>query len=317
MRPLNLITIVFVSFIFCLILPGMALAKLNVVTTTEDIASIAREVGGDLVKVQTIARGYQDAHVIQAIPSFILRVNRADLLIYQGLELEVGWLPLLIQGGRNKNVMLGKLGHLDVSQAITPLQVPVGQLDRQMGDVHPLGNPHYTLNPENGLLIAATIENRLTLLDPDNADAYKNNLDLFRKRLEIKIKEWKAKMENFKNLKVVTYHLTWCYLLDFFTLESIGTIENRPGIPPSGRHLSELATLMNQTGTKFILQANFYENEYSDLLASKTQATLLVLPVSVGGIKEAHDYISLFDILIDKMGKAFEKNQSTSKNKIP
>jgi len=295
----------------------MAQAKLNVVTTTEDIASIVREVGGGLVEVQTIARGYQDPHVIQAKPSFILQVNRADLLIYQGLELEVGWLSLLIQGGRNKKVMLGQLGHLDVSQAITPLQVPVGQLDRSMGDVHPLGNPHYTLNPENGLLIAATVADRLTLLDPDHADAYKSNLEKFRKRLERKIKEWKAKMEKFKNLKVVTYHSTWSYLLDFFAIESIGTIENRPGIPPSGRHLAELVTLMNQSGTKVILQANYFENEYSDLLAGKTQATVLVLPASVGGVKEAQDYIALFDILIDKMGKAFEKNQSLSNNKTP
>ncbi len=318
MRSLNLIKIIFVFLIFCLTNPGLVLAKLNVVTTTEDIASIVKEVGGDLVEVQTIVKGTQDAHIMQARPSFMLKVNRADLLVYQGLQLEVGWLPLLVQNARNKKVLPGRPGQLDVSVAIEPLNVPLlGQLDRSLGDVHPLGNPHYHLNPQNGLLMADIIADRLTQLDPDHADAFRNNLEHFRTRLEKKIKEWKERMGKFQNLRVVIYHTSWNYLLDFFSIESIGTMENRPGIPPSGRHLAELATLMNQSGTRVILQANYFENEYSDLLAAKTQATVLVLPVSVGGVKEAHNYIALFDILVDKMEKAFEKNQSFSKNKIP
>ncbi|GJL79838.1 MAG: adhesin [Nitrospinaceae bacterium] len=289
------------------------MAKINVVTTTEDIASIVREVGGNRVAVQSIARGYQDPHVVEAKPSYMLKINRADLLAYQGLELEVGWLPLLIQGGRNKKVMPGQLGHLDVSHAITPLEVPAGQLDRSMGDVHPLGNPHYTLNPENGLLIAAVIAERLSQLDPSGSQSYQANLEKFRQRLKAKVVEWKSRLEKFKGSKVVTYHTTWSYLLDFFKIESVGAIENRPGIPPSGRHLAELATLMNQTGTKVILQANYFDDEFSQLLASKTEATVLALPVAVGGTEEAQDTFTLFEILVDKLEKAFAKHQSLIK----
>lgn len=291
----------------------MAMAKLNVVTTTEDIASIVKEVGGDLVTVKTIAKGYQDPHAIQAKPSYILKVNRADLLAYQGLDLEVGWLPMLIQAARNKIVLPGQLGHLDVSQAISPMEVPVGELDRSMGDVHPHGNPHYHLNPENGLLMADIIAKRLARLDPANADAYKTNLGNFSKRLVEKITQWKTRMLKFQNLKVITYHSTWNYLLNFLAIESVGTIENRPGIPPSGKHISELVNVMKQTNTGVILQANFFEQEFSDLLARKTQGEAVVLPVSVGGVKEARDYIALFDVLINKLENSFLKHLSLVK----
>lgn len=316
MKTFNRIKIIFIILVLGLVNPGMALAKLNVVTTTEDIGSIVQEVGGDLVNVKTIARGYQDPHVIEAKPSFMLKVNRADLLIYQGLELEVGWLPRLIQGGRNKKVMQGQLGLLDVSQAITPLEIPVRELDRSMGDVHPQGNPHYHLNPNNGFLMADIIVKRLARLDPSNADVYKANLEKFSKRLEEKIKEWKTRMEKFQSLKVITYHATWSYFLNFLSIESVGTIENKPGIPPSGKHLSELAAVMQQTNTRVILQANFFEREYSDLLAGKTESTVIVLPAYVGGVKEAQDYIALFDFLISQLENTLEKHLSFENKEI-
>jgi zinc/manganese transport system substrate-binding protein len=317
MKPLSHIKFKVIVIIFFFFYPGSALATINVVTTTQDIASIVKEVGGDLVNIKTIVRGYQDPHVIEAKPSFMLKVNRADLLVYQGLDLEVGWLPMLIQGGRNKKVMPGQLGHLDISQAISPLEVPVGQLDRSMGDVHPQGNPHYHLNPENGLLMADTISNRLARLDTANADAYKTNLEKFSKRLEEKIREWKTRMEIFQSLKVITYHATWNYLLDYFAIESIGTIENRPGIPPSGKHISELVSVMKQKNARVILQANFFEKEYSELLAGKTQGVVTVLPAYVGGVEDAGDYIALFDILINRLEKAFARNNSFLKKETP
>lgn len=308
MKPFNWINSVFIFFLLVSFSPGIAFAKLNVVATTEDIASIVREIGGALVNVDSIAKGYQDPHVIEAKPSYMLKINRADLLAYQGLELEVGWLPLLIQGGRNPKVLPGKLGLLNVAEAITPLEVPVGELDRSMGDVHPLGNPHYPLNPENGLLMARSIADRLSQLDPANAETYANNLENFHQRLQNKIAEWKSVLEKFRGAKLITYHATWVYLLDYFGLEQIGTIENRPGIPPSGKHLADLATLMKQTGTKIILQANFYDDEFSKLLASKTEATVVVLPVHVGGIPEAADYFGLFEVIVKKLERAFSKN---------
>ena len=317
MKPFKLKFITTILFWVCTFSTNPALAKLNVVTTTEDLASIVREVAKEKVNVKAIARGYQDPHVIEAKPSYMLKVNRADLLIYQGLELEVGWLPLLIQGGRNKKVLPGRLGHLDVSQAITPLEVPVGELDRSLGDVHPLGNPHHTLNPENRLLIADHIADRLIQLDPSNSQVYRTNLKSFRKRLKEKIAEWNSRLQKFKGSKVVTYHTTWSYLLDYFGFESVGSIENRPGIPPSGRHLAALATRMKETGTKVILQANYFDSDYSDLLASKTQATVVILPVAVGGLKEAQDTFTFFDFLIDNLERAFEKNLSDINNPNP
>jgi len=308
MKPFSRKYINFLFIIFCFFCPSPALAKINVVTTTQDIASIVKEVGRALVNVKTIVKGYQDAHVVQAKPSFMLRLNRADLLAYQGLELEVGWLPLLIQGARNRMILPGQQGHLNVSDAVEPLDVPFGEVDRSLGDIHPLGNPHYHLNPQNGLLMADIIANRLARLDPDNADAYKNNLEIFQKRLEEKIKQWKTRMEKFQNSKVITYHATWNYLLDFLAIESVGTIENRPGIPPSGKHLSELVKVMKQTNTGIILQASYFENEYSMLLAGKTQGEVVILPVSVGGVPEAGDYFKLFDVLVNKLEKAFEKH---------
>ncbi len=307
MRPFNWIYSICIFFLLAVSIPGLAIAKLNVVATTEDIASIVKEVGGDLVDVKAIAKGYQDPHLIEAKPSYMLKVNRADLLVYQGLELEVGWLPLLIQGGRNPKVLPGKPGHLDLSQAIAPLEVPTGTLDRSMGDVHPLGNPHYHLNPENGLLMAQSIADRLHRLDPANAEIYTNNLERFRHRLQNKIAEWKAKLEGFRGTRLVTYHATWLYLLDYFGFESIGTIENRPGIPPSSKHLAELSAVMQQTGTKTILQANFYDDEFSELLAGKAQGTVMILPVSVGGVTEATDYFSLFDVLTGELENAFSR----------
>lgn len=307
MKPFSFLKVVFVLFLFYLVNPGMALANLNIVSTTEDIAAIAKEVGGNLVTVQTIAKGYQDPHVIEAKPSFMLKVNRADLLVYQGLELEVGWLPMLIRGGRNKNVLPGRLGHLDVSKAITPLEVPTGEIDRSMGDVHPQGNPHYHLNPENGLLMAGIIADRLIQLDPANTSAYKANLENFSKRLKEKVKTWKARMEKFQNVEVITYHANWNYLLDYFSIESVGTIEDRPGIPPSGRHLAELTAVMKQKNARVILQANFFDKEYSNLLAGKTNSEVVILPVSVGGVEDAGDYIALFDILINKLESTFSK----------
>ena len=312
MKPFYIIKIFFIFYLLGFVNASIAVATLNVVTTTEDIAAIVKEVGGNLVTVKSIARGFQDPHAIEAKPSYMLKVNRADLLLYQGLDLEVGWLPMLIRGARNKNVLPGQLGHLDVSRAIIPLEVPGGEVDRSMGDVHPDGNPHYHLNPENGLLMAESIAQRLARLDPANADTYKTHLENFSKRLKEKITTWKTRMETFQNSKVITHHSTWKYLLDFLSIESVGTIENRPGIPPSGRHLSELAEVMKQMNTKVILQASYYEKESSELLAGKAQGEVVVLPVSVGGVKEARDYIALFDVLVDQLEKALGKQKSST-----
>jgi len=178
-------------------------AKINVVTTTPDLAAIAREVGGDFVTVKAIARGNQDPHYVQAKPSFMRTMNQADLLIYTGLELEVGWLPLLIQGARNPKIGLGALGHLDASEGIQRLEIPDGKLDRSMGDVHPEGNPHYMLNPHNGLIVGQTIANRLSQLDPENATSYERILRYFKKNYRQKLRFGKCGCMVYKERKLL------------------------------------------------------------------------------------------------------------------
>lgn len=286
---------------------GGAEARVRVVTTTEDIAAIAREVGGNFIEAESITRGMQDAHFIEAKPSYMLKVNRADLLIHQGLDLEIGWLPLLVTGARNPQVREGQPGSLDLSSAIVPIEVPTGEVGRHMGDVHPGGNPHYPLDPANGPLMAEAIAKRLGELDPENRAAYDANRQRFASRIAQKIAEWESRLAAFPDPVVVTYHTTWSYFLRRFGIESIGSVEPLPGVPPSPAHLGHLAETMKRRNVKIILQANYFEKRHSELLARQTGAQVLSLPVSVGGAPGAEDYFSLFDLLVDRLAKALSQ----------
>jgi len=280
-----------------------AIAELKIVATTQDLASIVREIGGDHVSVTSIARGYQDAHYLLAKPSYMVKMNRADLLVYQGLQLEIGWLPLLIRGARNPKIRIGQPGHLNVSSAIDPIEIRGIKIDRSLGDIHPLGNPHYQLDPENGILMANLIADRLTELDSENDSYFKNNLDHFVNKLEIKIKEWRKRLEKLRHKKIVTYHLTWSYFFNQFEIDYGGVIELRPGIQPTPKELAKLADKMKRQKTKLIIQANYYVTGFADILSQKTGAKLLVLPASVGGVPDAKDYIGLFEYLVSKFEK--------------
>jgi len=303
---------IYSTFLFLtLILPQISHAEIRIVTTTEDIASITTEIGRDKVEVSAITRGYQDTHYIEAKPSYMVKANRADLLIYQGLELEVGWLPLLIRGARNPQIMPGGKGLLNLSSAIVPLEVPVGEVDRSRGDIHPLGNPHYHLDPENGLMMASAIAEKLKELDPENAAGYTDNWNRFRQKLESKIIEWQSRLDAIPDKRVVTYHTTWSYFLHRFGIQSVGTLEDKPGVPPSPRHLADLANKMNREKIKIILAANYHETRFSELLASKTGARILSMPVSTGGVDEVTDYIGLFDYLVERMAAAFQSGEKS------
>jgi len=290
-----------------------AYGGLNVVTTTQDIASITEEIGGDLVNVHSLLKGTQDSHYIQAKPSFLIKINRADLLIYQGLELEIGWLPLLLQGGRNPKVLPGQPGHLDLSSAVQPIGIPQGPVDRSMGDVHPLGNPHYHLDPLNGIFMAAVIAQQLNILDPENSNQYRKNFLSFKEKVESNLKKWKARLKGFKDVKIVTQHMTWNYFLERFGIEHMGTIEVLPGIPATAKHLAQLARRMNANNTKIIIQANFFDKGYANLLAEKTNGIPLSLPASIGGSEEATDYVALFDLIIDRLVNALNTIKQAKK----
>jgi zinc/manganese transport system substrate-binding protein len=283
-------------------------ATLNVVTTTPDLASIANEIGGNLIQADSLVKGYQDAHFMQPKPSYLVKMNRADLLIYQGLELEIGWLPVLINGARNPDIKPGQPGHLNASAKIAALEIPIGEVDRSMGDVHPYGNPHYNLDPENGFILARVIGEKLSELDPKNASQYERNLDRFNKKLEEKLIQWKNQMSPFQGKEIVTYHRHWSYFAKRFGLSVISTIELKPGVSPSVKHLSAVTETIIRQKIKLILRANYIDSKFSNIVAEKIGATVLPLPVFVGGIPEANDYFSLFDTIIEKIIPVLQSN---------
>lgn len=284
-------------------------APIQVVTTTQDIAVLVQAVGGGQVQVISLTQGYQDTHFVQAKPSLMLTLHEADLLIYQGLELEVGWLPLLLQGARNPKLLLGQPGNLDLSLAVDPIEIPQSRLDRSMGDVHAFGNPHYTLDPANIKPMVFLIADHLSELLPQHAETFKNHRNEFIQRFEPRLAEWKNRMAPFTGTQVVTYHRTWSYFLKFFGLKRIGTVEPKPGIQPTPSHLADLARDMKRHDVRVILQANYYQDRFSRLLAEKTGAKVLMLPPGVGGVPEARDTAALFDYLVNQMTKALAHDE--------
>jgi len=269
---------------------------LNVVTSTEDLGSIVREVGGDKVTVTSLARGYQDPHFVDPKPSFILAVNRADLYVAVGRELEFGWLPPLITSSRNAKIQPGASGYLDASQNVHILEIPTGQVTRAMGDVHPLGNPHYWLEPGNGRLIARAVRDKLGELSPADKAYVAQRYDDFDKRLAAAEKRWDAAMAPYKGTKLVTYHRSWPNFMERFGLEVIGYVEPKPGIPPSPSHTIDLIDEMKRTGAKLIVVEPYFSLKTPQAVASQVPGgKVLIMAPSVGGVKEATDFIQLFE----------------------
>jgi zinc/manganese transport system substrate-binding protein len=284
-----------------------AQGTLNVMTTTEDLASIAREVGGDRVTVESIARGYQDPHFVEAKPSFILKLQKAGLLVAVGRDLEIGWLPPLIQQSRNARIQAGAEGYLDASQRATVLDIPTGQITRAMGDVHPLGNPHYWLDPENGKRIAQAIAERLSQLRGNDRAYFTARLADFSARMDAAQKRWLDMMAPYKGTKVVTYHNSFSNFAQRFGLNVIGYVEPRPGIPPAPQHTLNLMREMKQQNVKLVLVEPYFDLKTPNAIGRQTGAEVLVMPPSVGGVKEVTDYIKLFDYNINLLTEAIRK----------
>jgi zinc/manganese transport system substrate-binding protein len=281
-------------------------AAARVVTTTEDLAAIVREVGGDRVTVESISKGYQDPHFVEAKPSFILRLNKADLLVVVGRELEMAWLPPLITQSRNAKIQPGGPGYLDASQDVKILDLPTGQITRAMGDVHPQGNPHYWLDPANGRRIAQTVQARLSQLAPADAQYFAQRASEFDKKVSDAEKRWKAALAPYKGLKVVTYHRSWTNFADAFGLDVVGYVEPKPGIPPSPSHTLELITSMKAQGVKLIVVEPYFDLKTPKAIATQVGGTVLELAPSVGGTKEATDYIKLFDYNVGALSAALK-----------
>lgn len=287
--------------------PASAAGKLYVVTTTPDLAAIARDVGGDRVEVESLALGTQDPHFVDPKPSFIVKLNRADLYIKRGLDMEVGWAPVLEKGARNPNILYGAPGYVDASRGVAPLEVPAGAVSRALGDVHPYGNPHYQLDPANAKIIARNIFDGLGRVDPANKQYYEERLADFTRRVDERLEGWLQALAPYRGTKVVTYHKSWDYFARRFGLDIIGTMEPKPGVAPSPAHLARLITLMQAEHCKLIIKEPFYPENLTHVVAGKTGATVLVLPGSIGGAPGTEDYFAFIDYNVREVAGALSR----------
>jgi zinc/manganese transport system substrate-binding protein len=288
--------------------PALAQGKLNVMTTTEDLAAIAREVGGDHITVDSMAKGYQDPHFVEAKPSFILKLQKADVLVAVGRELEIGWLPPLIQQSRNAKIQVGAAGYLDASLGATILEIPSGNITRAMGDVHPLGNPHYWMDPENGKRIAKEIADKLSELRSGDTAFFQQQLTSFTTRLDTAERGWIAKMAPYKGTKMVTYHRSFPNFAERFGLDIVGYVEPRPGIPPTPQHTLDLINEMKRQNVKLVLVEPYFDLKTPIAIGRDTGAQVLVMPPSVGGTKDVPDYFKLFEYDINLLIDAIKKS---------
>ncbi len=298
--------LVSVALVACL--AGVATAAPpKVITTTEDLAALVREVGGDKVSVEALAKGYQDPHFVEPKPSFIIKLHDADLLLVIGRELEIGWLPPILTQSRNAKIQLGAPGYLDASIGVRILEIPTGQITRAMGDVHPAGNPHYWLDPENGRIIAKSIVEALARISPGDRATFEQRYADFDKRLTEAQKRWTAAMAPYKSTKVVTYHRSWPNFTERFGLDVIGYVEPKPGIPPSPSHTIDLIAEMKRQQVKLVLVEPYFDLKTPQSIAREVSGQVLVLTPSVGGVKEAADYIALFDYNIKLLTGALKQ----------
>jgi zinc/manganese transport system substrate-binding protein len=280
-------------------------AKLKVCASLPDFASVAREVGGTHVEVMSLTDGTQDPHFVPAKPSLMRAVRSADVYIAAGLELEVGWLPVILQGSRNPKIQPGATGFVDASQGVQVMDQAVGTVSRAEGDVHPLGNPHYYADPMNLKPLASRLAVKFGELDAANAEDYRKNADVFAKRLERSMAAWMKRLAPSKGRAVVAYHDNYLYLTKRFGLVDFGFLENKPGIPPSARHLSELSSKMKAAKVKVVLYQPYYDAEACRRLAASARAKALLLPTEAGGVPGVTDMFSRMDVVVSTLEKAF------------
>ncbi|MEW6163111.1 MAG: metal ABC transporter substrate-binding protein [Nitrospirota bacterium] len=296
---------VFSLAIFLLVFPLPLRAKdtIKIVTTTSDLASIAKEIGKEKVEVVSLSRGTQDPHFIEVRPSMVMKLKNADLLILVGMDLDI-WVQALIDASRNHKIKHGRSGYLDASVGVEKLDIPSGKIDASMGHVHIYGNPHYWIDPENAKVIASNIARRLYEISPEDTSYFKKNLNKFNERLDKKLIEWKAKLAPFKGQKIAIYHRSWPYFTNRFGLFTACELEPKPGIPPSPGHLKEVIEKMRQENVKVILMEVFYDEKPARFVAQQTGAKVVVVPNSVGGTKEAEDYFSLMNTIVERLANA-------------
>jgi zinc/manganese transport system substrate-binding protein len=281
-----------------------ALAKLNVVATTGDLASIAKAIGDERIDLTVLAKPTEDPHFVDAKPSLILKLNRADVVIEGGAELEIGWLPRLLDESRNVKLAASAAGHVLCSQGVALKEIP-STLDRSKGDIHAAGNPHYIVDPVNAKIVARNITEAFCALDEKSTAAYRANLQKFTDALDAKLVEWQKKLEPFKGQQVVAYHNSWLYFGDRFGLNIDLFLEPKPGVPPTPKHLAEVILKMKQNKIHAILVDPYLDRRTAETVAGKTDATVVDVAQFPGGVKGTEaGYIALMDYLVNSIAKA-------------
>ncbi len=303
--------ILLLLILFCIQFPIYAGDKIRVVTTTTDLRYIAEQLVGDRGEVESMIRGYDDPHFVMTRPDFLVKLNKADVFCMVGLDLEVGWVPLLLEQSRNMQIQKGQNGYCDASVGITILGKPTVMVDRSMGDLHIYGNPHYWLDPINVIQMAYTMLNSLRLADPENEAFYKANFESFRTRMIDLVKEEMKLFQPYFDSKVAVFHQEFVYLASRFKFNANLSIEERPGIPPSNRYMEDVIKTMNSQGIKVILISPVNNPKYAEFVASKVPgAVILTMPTSVGGMPESTSYEAGFRYMMKKIREALDQTGS-------
>ncbi len=280
-----------------------AWADLKVATSLSDLASVAQFVGGTHVTATSLCKGYEDPHFVPAKPSLMKAIQNADVFISVGLELDGGWLPLVIPGSRNPKIQPGAKGFIDASEGVEVLDKPVGTVSRAEGDIHPLGNPHYYSDPLNLVVVADHLAQVFSDLDPANAADYAANAKDFDEKMEKAVKGWKEQLAPYKGVKLVTYHENFKYFANRFGLKTFGTVEPKPGIPPNPRYLNETAEAMKASDVKVVIYQPYYDADAAQQLAKLAGGVALEIPNEVGGVPEAKDVFTKFDYIVSLLVK--------------
>ncbi len=275
--------------------------KLHVLTSTSTLKSLTESIAGDRINLDSIIKGLQNPHFIAPKPSYMLKAGKAQLLIFIGMDLEVGWLPRIIMGARNPKIQQTGSGYLDASLFVTALSVPKGKADRFFGDIHPYGNPHYLLDPLRAVQVSLGIARKLAELDPKNKDYYLENQKSFEQKIKEKMKVWRQRLQDSAVKKLVAYHSSFEYFLSAFQIELVGLIEEKPGIAPSVKHLLSLIKKMKKNQSTCILMSSFYNNKRAKKLQSSIPVHIEVVDIETGGAKRVKDYFSLIEGIIQSI----------------
>lgn len=287
-------------FGFLFVFAGSIFSQVKIVATLPWISSIAKDIGKEKVSVTTLVKTAQDPHYVEAKPSLIIAARKADIIMYNGLDLEIGYLPVIIESSKNPKIQPGQPGNFDCSQFVTPIEKP-SSVDRSMGDIHPLGNPHYHFSPSNVLKVAKGMAERLAKIDPENESYYKKNFSEFQSRWQEKLVQWKSK--NLAGKKFVSYHWLFSYLANDFGFQIVGCIESKPGIPPSSGEIQKIIETIGRTKPQAILSTVYTPKKPVEFVSGKTSLKIILMPHDVGSLPGTDDWFSFMDKVIQLLSE--------------